>query len=82
VDYYGDALKYPINCQTNVIHVEATNYVLQWKKEREQQMQVVNQIVSDLFDVNQPMPLVPPTKGGEEPDPRVEAIVSRLFASI
>lgn len=43
-------------------------------------MESVDKIVNQLFDVSKPVPAIP--KITEEKDPRVEAIVSRLFSTL
>jgi len=80
VSYYGDALKFPIKNTSNELHVEATKLILQWKRERAKQMEAVDRIVSDLFDVTKES--ITDGKRLGEPDPRVEAIVSRLFSPV
>lgn len=75
VNYYGDALKYPLKATSNELHGEALKYILQWKKERAKQMEAVEKIVDQLFDISKEVPIVKTT----EKDPRVEDIVSRLF---
>jgi len=83
VKFYGDALKFPIKNTTNELHVEATKLILQWKRERSKQMEAVDKIVADLFDVTKEPPFGDLIKKQEDKkDPRVEAIVSRLFSPV
>jgi len=80
VKFYGDSLKYPLKAITNGVEVEASRVILQWKRERAKQMESINQTVHDLFDVNnKSMPL---DKSQLIEDPRVTAIVSRLFENV
>jgi len=79
VQYYGDALKFPLKNTSNELHVVATRLILQWKADRAKQMEGVGKIVSDLFDVRKEMPQL---EANREKDPRVEAIVSRLFSTV
>lgn len=80
VAYYGEALRYPLKSLTNELHVEATKFILKWKQERAKQMEAVDRIVNDLFDITKGMP--PYERKTDEKDPRVEAIVSRLFVPV
>jgi len=80
VKYYGDALKYPFKNQSNDASVQATTQILQWKKDRSKQMEAVERIVEDLFDVTKEMPYI--EKKVDEKDTRVDAIISRLFSSV
>eukprot|EP01114_Cavostelium_apophysatum_P010543 TRINITY_DN2439_c0_g1_i1.p1 TRINITY_DN2439_c0_g1~~TRINITY_DN2439_c0_g1_i1.p1 ORF type:complete len:552 (+),score=137.51 TRINITY_DN2439_c0_g1_i1:904-2559(+) len=76
VHYYGDALKFPLKNTTNSKAAEATRQIIRWKQERGKQMEAVDQIVQELFNVDR-RTVAPQIKGPL--DPQVEAIVSRLF---
>ena len=56
VNYYGDALKYPLKTNTNPLCVETNNLVIAWKKERQSEMTKLSKTVEDIFDVTIALP--------------------------
>jgi len=80
VNHYGDTLKFPLKEDNSDRSVEAYRIIMHWKKERAKQMEAVDKIVAQLFDVNKALP--PVVKKYEEKDARVDSIVSRLFSTL
>ncbi len=77
---YRATLIHPLKTITNELFVEASKNILSWKKERSKQLETVDKIVADLFNVSTEMP--PSDNKKEEKDPRVESIIARLFENI
>jgi len=81
MQFYGDALKFPLKSVTNPEVVEATQQIIKWKQERSKHMDGVHAIVESIFDVNQ----IPPFTINkqifleENTSYKIESIVSRLF---
>ena len=84
VNFYGDALQYPIRNETNPLYVQAVAIILGWKQERGRRMEAVQRIVADLFDVRKDTTAMLasfPASKRDDKDPRVEAIITRIFTT-
>ena len=78
IAYYGATLQAPYKTVANEMFLEAVSIVISWKKEREKKMEVVDKMVADLFNLNVPLQA---DKKVDEKDPRVAAILARIFES-
>jgi len=61
--------------------VEAAKNILSWKAARAKQLETVDKMVADIFNVSLELPPTD-TKKVDEKDPRVTAIISRLFENL
>jgi len=82
IQHYSATLQNPLKTITNELFVEASKNILTWKKERSKQLESVDKIVADLFNVSLEIPPLDNSKRTEEKDPRVTAIITRLFENI
>ena len=85
VQYYGDTLTKPIKERTNELSVESARIISTWKSERDRQMETVEKIVNDLFDVNRDISYLIISNNNNNNHnnvdiEKIDNIVSRLFA--
>jgi hypothetical protein len=78
IQYYGATLQYAYKSVANEMFVEAVTITLSWKREREKKMESVDKMVADLFNLNVPIQM---DKKLDDKDPRVAAIIARIFES-
>jgi len=81
VGYYSVTLQHPLKTITNELFVEAAKNILSWKAARAKQLETVDKMVADIFNVSLELPPTD-TKKVDEKDPRVTAIISRLFENL
>jgi hypothetical protein len=84
--YYNDTLTNPIKERTNDLAVDSAKIISNWKHERDRQMEPVEKLVGDLFDVNLDVChlLAGSTNNNNNPmeSEKVSAIINRLFTPL